>query len=191
MTVDWTLIGNWIVQGLIFAGFAFLGVYVGLKLFSRAATAPAAARPAAGRAPVAPRLAAAPALPPSPLAAAGAEETPAVRHAFEFEADRLTIILEAPVTLLADDQGLVSAWVDVVGWARLAYLGRGGEETPASGLSSAAAVSAHLHRGEIDEPVMMQAQLDQVLQRLHLSAERRRYLRALLEQNLLPAAEES
>lgn len=194
MTVDWTLIGNWIVQGLIFAGFAFLGVYAGLRLFGRAATAPAPSAAPVSRPTAAPIAAAPPplVLATLPAAAAGvaaAPETPEVRHAIEFAEDRLTIILEGPTSLLADDHALVAAWVDVVGWARLDYLGRGAQRTsgPDPALALAAGRPAAL---SLNEPAAMQAQLDQVLQRLHLSAERRRQLRALLEQSFLPSPEE-
>ncbi len=193
MTADWTLIINWIIQGLILAGFAFIGVYVGLRVFARQRqtlakpTPPEPSRPAP-----APRVDTGAISKPGLAAATtgarrrpsrgltSADEAPFVRHAFEFgEDDQLTMILEMPATTLDDDGALVETWVDVVGWARLE---RTQTQRGAPNMAGARVPAPFL--GKAAEPEGLQAHLDEVLHRLQLSAERRRQLRALLDQNI-------
>lgn len=118
-----------------------------------------------------------------------------VRHAFEFEDDQLSILLEMPVSMLGDDAALAEAWVEVVGWARAG-------QTRSAGVPSAATVNAPAPgrvpiAGAAAAPppfagggsAQFQSQLDAVLQRLQSSAGRRRQMRQMLDQSL--AADEA
>lgn len=175
MPVDWILLLNWTVQGLILAGFAFVGVYVGLRLFTRGRSSPPSAEtPGSERS----RF---PATPPGVIAAAVAplpEVAPprgpsvgveGVRHAFEIEGDRVTVMVELPLALLHDDRTVVDAWMEAIGAARL-----GDTSVTARGPIPAGAMS--------DEQEQLQMRLNEVLNRLQLAAERRRRLRAMLEE---------
>ncbi len=195
MTANWTLILNWIIQGLILGGFALAGVYLALRIFASQRSAPPSSpaySPAA--APVPPAVPSVPTSRPATGATAPASgpakpkrgrrptqdpDFDAVRHAFEFGDDnRLTMILEMPASYLADDATLVELWVDAVGWARLEQSHQSGngsmeEAPPPSTTVSGSANTEHL-----------QSHLDQVLQRLQLSADRRGQLRAMLDQKM-------
>ncbi len=181
MPVDWMLLLNWTVQGLILAGFAFIGVYIGLRLFSRNRSSPpptAAAGHEANRLPVPSPPAVAAVVAPSPPTAparglpTGAES---IRHAFEIEGDRVMVMVELPLSLLHDDRTVVDAWLEAIGAARL-------------GDASAPARRPVVAGATADEQEYLQRQLDEVLNRLQLAAERRRRLRALLEERF-PADE--
>lgn len=181
MPVDWMLLLNWTVQGLILAGFAFIGVYIGLRLFTRDHRSPtptAAADLEANRPPAPSPPAVAAAMAPSPQAvparglSLGAES---IRHAFEIEGDRVTVMVELPLTLLHDDRAVVEAWLEAIGAARL------GDTTASTRGPIVAGATA-------DEQEQLQMQLNAVLNRLQLAAERRRRLRAMLEERF-PADE--
>ncbi|MBX7232854.1 MAG: hypothetical protein K1X65_00635 [Caldilineales bacterium] len=183
MTANWTLILNWIIQGLILGGFALAGVYLALRLFAGQRNPPPAPPLARTEAPpVVAAPASSPARPTTPARPTdgrpptGVHDPDAVRHAFEFgDDDRLTMIVEVPAAYLADDGALVEVWVDAVGWARLEQNQQAGKKTK-NGPPPAAAPAA--------APEHLQSHLDQVLQRLQLSADRRGQLRAMLDQNL-------
>lgn len=193
MTANWTLILNWIIQGLILGGFALAGVYLALRLFAgqRTSASPPsqpAAEPSGFVAPAAvfsprPGGEAQPSTGRRNRRPSQEPDLDAVRHAFEFgDDDRLTMILELPAAYLADDGALVELWVDAVGWARLEQNHQDAGKakaapSPPSKLASVGANSDHL-----------QTHLDQVLQRLQLSADRRGQLRAMLDQKM-PASE--
>lgn len=195
MTANWTLILNWIIQGLILGGFALAGVYLALRIFAsqRSSTSSSpASSPAAP--PVPPAVAAVPtsrsatgataAVSGSAKSKRGRRPTQdpdldAVRHAFEFGDDnRLTMILEMPASYLADDATLVELWVDAVGWARLEQSHQGGNGS----MEQVPRPSAPVPGGANTEH--LQIHLDQVLQRLQLSADRRGQLRAMLDQKM-------
>ncbi len=111
-------------------------------------------------------------------------ELPPVRHAFDFADDQVTIIMEMPVELLDDDAMLADVWVDVVGWARMAWQDVQDGKTPSPDM---------LPEGEadsLDEKDISREHLDDSLQRLHNAAERRRDLRMKLaeRQNGTPEA---
>ena len=101
-------------------------------------------------------------------------EPPPVRHAFDFSEDQMTIILEMPVELLGDDATLADVWVDVVGWARMAWQDVQEGKTPA--LDQVAEGEAE----SLDEKDISREHLEDSLQRLHDAAERRRELRLKL-----------
>ncbi len=106
----------------------------------------------------------------------------AVRHAFEFGDDnRLTMIVEMPAAYLSDEGALVEVWVDAVGWARLEQNQQVGSKTKNGQPRPTTAATAIA-------PEHLQSHLDQVLQRLQLSADRRGQLRAMLDQKM-PAGE--
>gem|GEM_PF-6942317 len=181
MPVDWMLLLNWTVQGLILAGFAFIGVYIGLRLFTRdrRSSSPTAAPASEGsRLPASSPPAVAAAMAPSPQTVparglpVGAEN---IRHAFEIEGDRVTVMVELPLTLLHDDRAVVEAWLEAIGAARL-------------GDTSASARGPVVAGALADEQEQLQMQLNAVLNRLQLAAERRRRLRAMLEERF-PADE--
>ncbi|MCS7039395.1 MAG: hypothetical protein RMN24_07895 [Anaerolineae bacterium] len=173
--MDWILLLNWTVQGLILAGFAFVGVYVGLRLFTRGRSGPPLAeapgseksqRPATPSGVVATAAAPLPEVAPSRRVLAGPES---VRHAFEIEGDRVTVMVELPLALLHDDRTVVDAWMEAIGAARL-----GDTPVTAQGPIPVGAAS--------DEQEQLQVRLNEVLNRLQLAAERRRRLRAMLEE---------
>lgn len=176
MPVDWILLLNWTVQGLILAGFAFVGVYMGLRLFTRRRSSPTSAEtpgseqsrpPAAASGVVAVAAAPPPEVAPSRGLRIGAE---GVRHAFEIEGDRVTVMVELPLALLHDDRTVVDAWMEAIGAARL-----GDTSMTVRGPITAGAVG--------DEQEQLQVRLNEVLNRLQLAAERRRRLRAMLEEH--------
>jgi hypothetical protein len=170
--VDWLLLLNWTVQGLILAGFAFVGVYVGLRLFTRGrGGSPSAETPApsrSGRPATAPEslVASAPPLPGRHGPSSAVEN---IRHAFEIEGDRVTVMVELPLAWLHDDRMVVDAWLEAIGAAR-------------SGEASVSARSPVPAGAVADEQEQLQIQLNTVLNRLQLAAERRRRLRAMLEE---------
>lgn len=195
MTANWTLILNWIIQGLILGGFALAGVYLALRIFAsqRSSATPAPAAPPAethtaslAHAPSTGRPATGASVSASGSAKAKRGRRPAqdpdldaVRHAFEFGDDnRLTMILEMPASYLADDATLVELWVDAVGWARLELSHQGG-----NGAMNQAPRPATPVPGSAN-PEYLQTHLDQVLHRLQLSADRRGQLRAMLDQKM-------
>jgi hypothetical protein len=98
-----------------------------------------------------------------------------IRHAFEIEGDRVTVMVELPLTLLHDDRAVVEAWLEAIGAARL------GDTTASTRGPIVAGATA-------DEQEQLQMQLNAVLNRLQLAAERRRRLRAMLEERF-PADE--
>ncbi len=181
MPVDWTLLLNWTIQGLILAGFAFIGVYIGLRLFTRERSSPlpTAAPPSeGGRLPASSPPGVVAVMAPSPPSVSardlpvGAES---IRHAFEFEGDRVTVMVELPLTLLHDDRAVVDAWLEAIGAARL-------------GDTSATTHGPIVAGATADEQEQLQMQLNAVLNRLQLAAERRRRLRAMLAERF-PADE--
>lgn len=184
MTANWTLILNWIIQGLILGGFALAGVYLALRLFAGQRNPPPAPPLARSEPPLVTAAPASPSARPTAPAQAsptdgrpptGVHDPDAVRHAFEFgDDDRLTMIVEIPAVYLADDGALVEVWVDAVGWARLEQNQQAGKKTK-NGQQRPTTAAAPDH---------LQSHLDQVLQRLQLSADRRGQLRAMLDQNL-------
>jgi len=108
-----------------------------------------------------------------------------IKHAFDFEDERVAMILEMPTSMLTDDEALAAGWVDVVSWARMAWQdiqeGRAvTDETPAEDAPAA-----------LDESEITREHLEGSLQRLHDAAERRRDLRMKLaeKQHGAPAAE--
>jgi len=111
-----------------------------------------------------------PAAAPAPRAA----EPPPVRHAFDFSGDQVSMILEMPVSLLADDAALADVWVDVVGWARMAW------EDVEAGNVPVTAQSPEAEGESLDESEITREHLEGSLQRLHDAAERRRELRLKL-----------
>ena len=182
--MDWLTATLWIVQGILLFAFAVAGVYVGLRLFAKQqlrlpdaplqkAAIDAAAPEAEATAPLS-----------SPLSTARSPDAPDVLHAFEFSEDGfLTMVVEMPASLLDNDARLAAAWVDVVGWARVERLSK---ENEARWAAQEEAIAAGLPVTEMisNDPQRLQEQLDKTLHRLQLSAERRRQLRALLEQSL-------
>ncbi|NOZ48973.1 MAG: hypothetical protein GXP37_02855 [Chloroflexi bacterium] len=182
--MDWTTIGAWIIQGIILFGFATLGVVLGQRLLSRPPfSAPPTAHPQQPA--VAPSLAAATA----PAAPSTPNPDLDIQRAVEFsEKGRMLLVLDMPVMLLDDDKSLIDAWIESVGWARIEHqrMGRG-----QSGLAGAQADPGSL--SSLDpthaDPEVLGDQLNQVLNRLQLSAERRRHFRAMLAENF-PASEE-
>lgn len=211
------MILSWLLQGAILAIFIVAALLVGLRLAGwrpnakdatavggaiddaqRSSPPPVTANPVAP----APTIAAA-AAPPEPAPAVQPAPAPVpvpqhtlssdrelapeledMRHAFEFsDDDRLTIILEMPVDVLDKDRALVDIWVEAVGWARLERAGK----TMSPGASQPQPLSQAQVLGST-EAEQLQVQLDEVLHRLQLSAERRREMRALLDQNM-PRAE--
>lgn len=197
MTANWTLIFNWIIQGLILAGFAFAGVYLALRLFASqhaaAPPSPTSRTPADTEAGVATFVA------PSRPAGGTTTALPAsskttrkrrsalepdpdtIRHAFDFgEDNRVTMILEMPAATLADDGALVEVWVDVVGWARLEQSRQSASNLKDMRPNGQTAASAPVAAS----PEHLQTHLDQVLERLQLSADRRGQLRSMLDQKM-------
>lgn len=118
-----------------------------------------------------------------------------VRHAFEFEDDQLSILLEMPVSMLRDDAALAEAWVEVVGWARAGQMRPAGVPSAATANALAPAGGPIAKVAAAPPPfagsgsAQFQSQLDAVLQRLQSSAGRRRQMRQMLDQSL--AAEET
>lgn len=201
------MILSWMLQGVILAIFVVAGLFIGVRLAGlRSGAAPAhpTVTPEAATITPAPAPPVAPVVPPAPEAAPvmpapvavppapapqnrtakpdreTAPELEDMRHAFEFsDDDRLTIILEMPVEVLDNDRALVDIWVEAVGWARLEHVGQSSvvqmhkptANTPAKALDTS-------------EAEQLQVQLDEVLQRLQLSAERRREMRELLDNNM-------
>ena len=196
--MDWTLIGNWILQGVILGGFAMIGIYAGLRLYGRQTARRVEAREGAQQEARDPghdkeqsttRAGGSPAFvgAPSPAGTginveSGDRVSNDIRHAIEFDDDRISMILDLPAGMLDDDRALVEAWVEAVGWARIEQMRKDRRLKPLSPMDAGAAMP-------IDEPERLQAQLDQMLQRLQISAERRRHLRALLETQLRPLEE--
>ena len=188
--MDWTLIINWILQGLILAGFIVLGLYVGARLIgwrppastdepaspqslekSEPPAAPAPSIVAGATHAVAPTAASTPEAKPEKREES---EAPEVRHAVDFdESGRMTLVMEMPVEMLDDDGSLVSVWIEAVSMARRERLARPRRGRRRRGRSTPEAVPIG--------PDNLQQQLDQVLYRLQLSAERRRKLRTMLE----------
>ena len=195
--VDWTLIGNWILQGIILGGFAMVGIYAGLRLYGRQTGRRMEAGEGAKQAPKGTghdkkqNATGAGGSPftgvPSPAGPGTKVESRDgaandIRHAIEFDDDRVSMILDLPAGILDDDRALVEAWVEAVGWARIEQMRKDRRLKPLSPMAAGAAMP-------IDEPERLQAQLDEMLQRLQISAERRRHLRALLETQVRPLEE--
>ena len=110
-------------------------------------------------------------VPPPPAKPA---ESSLIKHAFDFEDDQVTIILEMPVALLDDDDALATGWVDVVSWARMA------RQDIKDGQPAAATQPDEESGATLDESEITREHLEGSLQRLHDSAERRRELRMKL-----------
>jgi hypothetical protein len=101
-------------------------------------------------------------------------ETPPIKHAFDFDEDQVTMILEMPTALLADDRALADGWVDVVSWARMAWQDIQEGKLIATGQAGEKEIAA------LDESEITREHLEGSLQRLHDAAERRRELRMKL-----------
>lgn len=142
---------------------AFLGSWLAFRMNARrttdvtATTAEPAPQPETG-----------PSSPAKPV------EASPIKHAFDFEDDRVTMILEMPTVLLDDDNALASGWVDVVSWARMARQDIM-DGQPTAGLQQDADGGAKL-----DESEITREHLEGSLQRLHDAAEHRRELRMKL-----------
>ncbi len=110
-------------------------------------------------------------------------EPPPVKHAFDFTDDQVTMILEMPVETLADDATLADVWVDTVSWARSAW----------SDIQEGKLTRAEGPAGEetLDESEITREHLEDSLQRLHDSAERRRELRLKLNERRGEALQDS
>jgi nucleoside-diphosphate-sugar epimerase len=96
-----------------------------------------------------------------------------VKHAFDFDDDRVSMIVEMPVAMLSDDAILADVWIDVVGWARVAWA-----DTQAHRLASGDGETEET----LDQSEITSEHLEGSLQRLHEAAERRRELRLKLAQ---------
>ncbi len=185
--MDLATIGLWIIQGLILFAFATLGIVVGQRLLNR--STPSTPPPASVAAPpdaVAAAPAPLPATAPTGTAAApappvstpqGIAEELDVQNAVEFTEDgRMLLVMDMPASLLDDDRSLVDVWSDAVARARVEqqkYL-RG--EMPAVAGANALDPLA-------TDPEVLGDQLNQVLNRLQLSAERRRRFHDLLSES--------
>jgi len=110
---------------------------------------------------------------PSPPPARPAE-TPPIKHAFDFDEEQVTMILEMPTALLDDDRALADGWVDVVSWARMAWQDIQQGNLVATGQTGEEEIAA------LDESEITREHLEGSLQRLHDAAERRRELRMKL-----------
>ncbi|RUA16699.1 MAG: hypothetical protein DSY55_03590 [Clostridia bacterium] len=101
-------------------------------------------------------------------------EASSIKHAFDFDEDRISMVLEMPVSFLEDDDALSEGWVDVVSWARMAYsdMLRKQLTTMAEEVDEAAP--------DVDAQQVTREKLEESLKRLHDSAERRRELRMKL-----------
>lgn len=97
-----------------------------------------------------------------------------IKHAFDFAEDQITMILEMPTAILADDPALADAWIDVVSWARVAW------QEIQDGKSEIDAQSPENDEESLNESEITREHLESALQRLHESAERRRALRLKL-----------
>ena len=102
-----------------------------------------------------------------------------VKHAFDFDDDRISMIVDMPVSMLSDDAILADAWVDVVGWARVAWA-----DTQAHRLASGDAEGEE--KATLDPNEITSEHMADSLQRLHDAAERRRELRQKLTQQSTP-----
>ncbi len=103
-----------------------------------------------------------------------------IKHAFDFDEDKVTIILEMPAVLLDHDEALAEGWVQVVDEARRAYQQILEGAVPDRQVESTApdtvaeeAISPNDLRGE---------HLEASLNRLKEAAERRRRLRMMLHE---------
>ena len=113
---------------------------------------------------------------PATASAPRSAEPPSIRHAFDFSDDQVTMILEMPADILADDEALADAWVDVVGWARMAW-----QDVREGNVPAAAPSPNDESEGQtLDESEITREHLEGSLQRLHDAAERRRALRLKL-----------
>ena len=110
---------------------------------------------------------------PAPATPAKSAREYSFKHAFDFNDDTCTMILELPVAMLEDDLALADAWVDVVGWARMAWQDVQAGENPTESPPPP-------EETNLDESEITRDHLEGALQRLHESAERRRELRAKL-----------
>jgi len=191
--VDWTTIATWIIQGVILFGFATLGVILGQRLFNRPTpVAPPAKSTETPPPPPVPEPFTAP-IASAPPPASSSSQTSSdldIQRAVEFsESGRMLLVLDMPAALLDDDKALIDAWIESVGWARVERqrMDRG-EPGLSDDLATAGAPLTALDPTNVD-PEVLGTQLNQVLNRLQVSAERRRHFRALLEQNF-PADDE-
>ncbi len=141
----------------------------------------------------APERTPAPAATPGPAAGTRpAVSQPRVRHAFEFQDDQVTVLLEMPASLLQDDAALADAWVDVIGWAR-SEQAHPGSSAVASGslrpLGARASAASLTPPSSVDaDQAQLQVRLDEGLRRLQAAAIRSRQMRQMLEQSM-PADE--
>jgi len=103
-----------------------------------------------------------------------------VKHAFDFDDDRVSMMIDMPVAMLSDEALLADVWVDVVGWARVAWA-----DTQAHRLASGAADAAETDE-TLDPNEITSEHMADSLQRLHDAAERRRELRQKLAQQSEP-----
>lgn len=101
-------------------------------------------------------------------------EASSIKHAFDFDEDRISMILEMPVSFLEDDDALSEGWVDVVSWARMAYSDMLQKQLTAMAEEGGEAGS------DVDAQQVTREKLEESLKRLHDSAERRRELRMKL-----------
>ena len=101
-------------------------------------------------------------------------EVSSIKHAFDFEGDQISMILEMPVSFLEDDEALSEGWVDVVSWARMAYSDMLQKQLTAIAEEGDEADAAD------DAKQVTRERLEASLKRLHDSAERRRELRMKL-----------
>ena len=100
------------------------------------------------------------------------------KHAFDFSNDQVTMILEMPTLMLQDDAALADAWVDVVGWARMAW-----QDIEEGNLPVSANTPISEENESVDESEITREHLESSLQRLHDAAERRRALRLKLAEH--------
>ena len=114
----------------------------------------------------------------SSLAVAGragpSAEASSIKHAFDFDEDRISMILEMPVSFLEDDDALSEGWVDVVSWARMAYSDMLRKQL------TAMAEEGDEANSDVNAQQVTREKLEESLKRLHDSAERRRELRMKL-----------
>lgn len=182
--MDWMTIGTWIIQGVILFGFATLGVILGQRLFNRPTPIPSPSKSLVPSPQEPEPAAAAIAAAPPPRTSSQASSDLDIQRAVEFsESGRMLLILDMPASFLDDDKALIDAWIESVGWARVEHQRQDrGEPGLSDDLAVAGASLSTLDPSNAD-PEVLGAQLNQVLNRLQLSAERRRHFRSLLEQN--------
>jgi len=101
-------------------------------------------------------------------------EASSIKHAFDFDEDRISMILEMPVSFLEDDDALSEGWVDVVSWARMAYSDMLRKQL------TAMAEEGDEANSDVNAQQVTREKLEESLKRLHDSAERRRELRMKL-----------